>query len=146
MTINGFAALCVAGGEPPEEENDPAWGCCPLLDGGLCSVYPLRPFACRCLLSETVCSSVRPALVPPFILTVNTVFLQVIENLDAGGLTGNLSDLVPALARGLFPPLPEAEKGLVRNRKADRLLVPPEHAGRIRPVLTAMSRACQGVG
>ncbi|MFH1155413.1 MAG: hypothetical protein V1793_16510 [Pseudomonadota bacterium] len=140
LTINGYAALCLSGGQPPEEENNPSWGACPLLTCDLCPVYGARPFGCRCLVSEETCSDLEPARVPPYILTVNTVFMQVIENLDARGFSGNLSDMIPALVRD--PLNPGSGSGLIQNRKSGMLMVPPEHRSRLEPLLRAMSRAC----
>nr|NJM04649.1 hypothetical protein [Desulfobacula sp.] len=93
MTTNGFARLCMEDREVPEEENDPAFGVCPLLEDDLCTVYEARPFGCRALLSEAHCGREGFARVPPLVLTLNTLFLQVIEHLDQDGFSGNLSDM-----------------------------------------------------
>lgn len=147
LTTNAFAKACVDGGEVPEEENDPLWGQCPLLEDGVCTVYPFRPFGCRAMMSETPCRRAGFARMPPLVLTLNNIFLQYIEHLDLGGVTGNLSDLlllffdIAALGKEDF----HQKKALVKNLSSQAkiilnaeipvLLVPPEHRAAAGPVI-----------
>lgn len=145
-TGNGIAAACLSGGEvPAEDDADPAWGPCPLLTDNECPIYPVRPFGCRCFVSTVRCGSAGHAEVPPFVVTVNNVFLQYIEHIDAGGGTGNLTDLLTcfeservrtAYREGTLRPLPEP---LVVNRPVPALMIPPRHRARIRPILEALA-------
>ena len=38
ITLNRYAAMCMNREEAPEEENDPAWGRCPLLIKDTCTI------------------------------------------------------------------------------------------------------------
>lgn len=142
-TINQMAALLKNGKAMESEESDPAAGRCPLLIKNSCPIYPVRPFGCRCLVSSRDCRKQDWAEVDPFILTVNHVFMQVIEHVDAGGLSGNLSDVLPFLAtdhkledlktgdgKGVAP--------LIANHPMTVLMIPPEHHGKIEPLLAKL--------
>ena len=139
-TINGFARLCMEGGEIPEEENDPAWGACPLLSDNTCTIYPVRPFGCRSLVSQEDCSRGGVATLPPLVLTVNNLFMQYIEHMDCHGSSGNLSDMILKALPGF------RFTGLVTigNQVAKVLMVPPEHRERVAPLLQDMARICNG--
>ena len=136
ITINGMAAYCLAGLEPPEEQIDPAGSPCPFLEQNACSIYPVRPFACRCLISFVPCRNLGYAEVSEFLLTVNNLFLQIIEHADAGGRFGNLSDMLLFLNRGSDSPV----QTLIYNRPAPALMVPPEHRSRAKPIITALQK------
>ncbi len=149
-TINAIAAMTLAGEDPPEEAADAEAGACPLLADRRCSIYPLRPFACRCMVSTQPCGENGYASIDDFFLTVNTVFQQVIEDLDAAGCTGNLSDLLPLTGRP--DTLSAGEQGrwdcrtlsLASNRPMPALMVPPEHRARLAPILDALQRIRAG--
>lgn len=136
LTTNALAELCAAGREPPEADDEAA-GACPLLAGDLCPVYALRPFNCRCFVSRAACTEQGYAEVDEATVAVNTLFLQTIEHIDAGGCTGYLPDVVAALAD---PEHAQAYRegtlgcaacGLAPNRPLRVLMVPPEHRARI---------------
>lgn len=145
LTFNEFAAFCIEGKNPPEEENDPMWGTCPLLDDGLCTVYRGRPFGCRSMISGQACGETGYADMPSLILTLNHVFSQYIEHLDENGGYGNLSDM---LLKALEKDSADLwfEKGMnsdktetiIPNRKIRALLVPPEHRDQVMPILRQM--------
>ena len=147
LTTNGFAQACMSGKEVPEEENDPSWGECPLLEDGLCTVYPYRPFGCRAMVSETLCSKAGYARMPPRVLTLNNIFLQSIEHMDIGGVTGNLSDLLPLFLdlkkldkddsdrKKKLPEKLKTQGKILRNSKIPVLMVPPEHREMAGPVI-----------
>ena len=130
-TLNGFAMACMAGSQIPDEENDPRWGVCPLLREKVCTIYPVRPFGCRSLVSTDDCSRCGAAVLSDFTLTVNNVFMQYIEHIDCTGVSGNLSDMILALsgkrANGHWV--------TIGNQTAKGFMVPPEHRQRIRPCL-----------
>jgi Fe-S-cluster containining protein len=148
-TVNALAARCAdEEGDPGEEaeEGRPEEGsaACPLIAGELCSIYALRPFGCRGFVSRRTCAAGGAAEVDDFRLAVNSVFLQVIEHLDAGGCSGNLLDVLAALrepgrrreyAAGR---LHCSGSGLTANRPLAVLMVPPELRERIAPVLKAL--------
>jgi hypothetical protein len=144
ITTNRLAELCMGEGEIPQEESHPSWGRCPFLFEAACRIYPIRPFGCRCLLSSKKCGITGFAEVTPFVLTVNTVFMQIIEHLDQSGLFGNLMDLVRWLSvdtncqayqtgnRAFGAP------GLIMNRPLPCLMIPEEHRGKIKDLLAKL--------
>ncbi|MDM8548662.1 YkgJ family cysteine cluster protein [Desulfobacterales bacterium HSG2] len=144
ITTNALAALCMRGGEPPEEENDPSYGSCPFLTDNNCPIYPVRPFGCRCFVSKQDCRETGYADVEPFIIAVNNLFLQFIEHIDAHGYSGNLTDILLFLEsddnrqsyrnRALKnPPI-----HLVSNHSISVVLVSPEHREKAEPILKSL--------
>ncbi len=149
VTINQLADLCAQGKDLPEEAADPNVGACPLLMKDICALYDIRPFGCRAMISQTDCRQTGVADMPDFVLTLNNVFSQYIESIDAQGLFGNLIDILAFLAvpeqrkayeaRQIIHPPP----GLPVNRRLSVLMVPPEHQERFQPLLQAVHRAIQ---
>ena len=141
ISINRLADICARDGDLPEEHPNPDSGLCPVLEDNACPLYSVRPFACRCMVSAVNCGKTGYADMDPFILTVNDVFLQHLEHIDAQGYTGNFSDVVQFLtsadnrsnyAAGRIGPAPA---GLVANQPVFVLMIPPEHRQRIQPLL-----------
>ena len=145
-TTNQMAAFCRDGREPPEDAAQHDAARCPLLVDRACALYDLRPFGCRCMMSRQPCRERGYADVDDWVLTVNTVFLQMIEHLDRPGCFGNLRDVVLALADdsrqaaylGGHPPT--AYPGLIANHPAPMLMVPPEHQAQMKPILAEIQQ------
>ena len=142
VSINRMADICARDAELPVERMDPDAGACLLLENEACPLYAARPYGCRCMVSANNCGVSGAADMDPFILTVNDVFLQHLEHIDAQGYTGNVADVMQFLAseenrsgyaRGTLGPPPA---GLVANQPMFVLMVPPEHRERIQPLLT----------
>jgi Fe-S-cluster containining protein len=150
ITTNRLAELCMGEEEIPREECDPSWGRCPFLLEEACRIYPVRPFGCRCLLSSQKCRATGYAEVTPFVLTVNTVFMQVIEHLDQNGLSGNLTDVVRWLAVDTnchayqTGNLASGAPGPIMNRPLPCLMIPEEHRGEIRELLVKLQEVDRG--
>lgn len=142
ITLNGLAALWAEGlEEPSPSEEEEGSAACPLLADDLCSIYAVRPFHCRCLVSQTACTAGGAAEMEEGLLLANTVFLQAIEHLDAGGFSGNLLDVLAALlAAGEGGLSPGGAPGLIANRPLGRLLLPPGQRAALEPVLSALRR------
>ncbi len=76
-----------------------------------------------------------------FVLSVNTVFLQTIEHVDAGGCSGNLVDVLRAMSveqnREAYRNdiLHCTGNGLIANQPLEVLMIPPEHRTQIEPIL-----------
>jgi hypothetical protein len=146
ITINHLADYCLRREEPPEPINDFDIGPCPLRDEAGCPVYPVRPFACRSLWSKELCAVDGEAVPDAVLVTLNGVFEQLIEDLDVGGLSGNLIDLFAALsdpscrvayqANGRLEPVGV----LLPNRPNPGLLVPPLHRSTVMRVLNSLER------
>ena len=146
VTINEMAMRCAQGENEPEEFCDPDWWPCPLLENRACPIYPLRPFACRCLISKNDCEKTATADIDELTLTVNTIFLQVIEHLDSGGCTGNFIDVIlhlsqPENMRAYSQGRLSCSTGdLVPTRRLRQLMSPPEHRSRTAPLLRQLQR------
>jgi Fe-S-cluster containining protein len=145
-TTNQIAALCRDGHDAPDDDVVHDGSRCFLLSDAACSLYGLRPFGCRCMVSRQACASKGYADVDDWVLTVNTVFLQTIEHIDRPGGFGNMQDVLLALEREEWRTAycdgrPPAEaSGLIPNHPAPMLMVPPEHRERIQPILAEMQR------
>ena len=142
VSINRMADICARDGDPPDEHLNPDAGPCPVLVDDACSLYPVRPFGCRCMVSARNCGQTGFADMDPFILTVNDVFLQHLEHIDAQGYTGNFADVMQFLEAGdnrkdyIAGRLGTPPAGLVANQPVFVLMIPPEHRERIQPLLT----------
>jgi len=144
-TINKMAVLCLEEKEIPEEENDPAWGQCPLLQKESCTIYEKRPLGCRMLFSQVNCQQTGYAQMPPYVLTLNNLFQQVVEHLDARGTSGNLTDMIlwqSECGQRDEPSQPPAH--ILNNCRAPVFMVPPEHQEQIRPLMMKLSRLMKG--
>ena len=145
-TTNQIAARCRDGQDAPDDDVVHDGSRCSLLTEAACSLYGLRPFGCRCMVSRQACATQGYADVDDWVLTVNTVFLQTIEHIDRPGCFGNMQDVLLALGRedlraGYRDGRPPAEaSGLIPNQPAPMLMVPPEHRERIQPILAEMQR------
>ena len=143
ITTNNFALFCLKGKEPPEEQNDYSGVACRFLSNNECVIYDARPFGCRCFFSTQVCETAPCAVVDPFLITVNTVFLQFIEDIDTGGFFGNLNDVLALLASGDRNNLTNNSvhlSTLPRNRTIPGLLITPKPQERMGPILGDLTR------
>jgi len=145
ITVNLMAKLCRDGSDLPEESIDPAWGPCPVLQDNECSLYAVRPFGCRSMVSSSNCAEIGCADMDPFIITANTVFQQVLEHIDVMGCFGNFTDILRVLRLEDHRKSYEQRKlicqrvTLLPNRPLRLLMVPPEHRNRIQPIIQALS-------
>lgn len=71
--------------------------CC-FLDNNCCSIYPVRPFACRCFGSTVQCDLNHSAEQPSWLITLNTVMMQVVEHVGQGEYWGNMMDILLELS------------------------------------------------
>jgi Fe-S-cluster containining protein len=149
LTTNAIADRCLKGLPISEETNDPQWGTCLLLDKDECPQYRHRPFGCRCMLSLSACHQSGYAQVPPFVITLNNVFLQYIEHLDRDGCSGNLVDVLLLFQKSEHRDryrqgrLDCSCAGLIANRPIPSLMIPPEHRQEMRPVIAAVQQLGQ---
>jgi Fe-S-cluster containining protein len=143
ITTNQLANLCAQGLEPPEEESS-EWNPCPFLTNDLCTIYAVRPFGCRCLLSRHDCGTEGYADMDDYVLSVNTVFLQSIEHMDDNGCAGNLLDVLEVIAseenRQAYEnkTLGCSAVGLIANQPLNILMIPPEHRTKMEPILRSL--------
>jgi len=151
ITINMLAERCLQGEDIPAEESDARWGACPLLINKECPIYMVRPFGCRCFVSESNCMENGYAEVDPFVLTVNSVFLQYIEHVDKDGCFGNLTDVLLFMqtedSRKLFEKeiLKCEDTWMISNRPIKAFLIAPEHKARMEPILKALQNSFSSI-
>ncbi len=142
-TTNGFALACMEGRDADEEDNDPSWGTCPLLEDGICTIYPVRPLGCRVMMSTTSCRQTGQADMPFLALTITTIFMQFVEHLDAGGIYGSFLDLMEYAGKNDLScnSLPENGNlaGTTRNLKIPVLMIPPEHVEKTQKLVQSLA-------
>ena len=144
ITINKIADLCRKGGDPPEEENKHSDKSCPVLKDNLCPIYEVRPFGCRCFISKYDCSKAGCAEVDSFVMTLNTLFLQFVEQIDFMGFSGNFADVLLLMASNEHRDnykkntLKHPGTDFISNLEIKVLMVPPEHREKVKPVLDAL--------
>ncbi len=143
ITTNQLANLCAEGIEAPAEEGT-EWKQCPFLIDLHCPIYRVRPFGCRCLVSRNACGEKGYADMDDFVLSVTTIFLQVIEHLDDKGCSGNLIDVLGVMASEKNRQAYENNRlkcstiGLIANRQLKVLMIPPEHRTKMEPILKSL--------
>jgi hypothetical protein len=141
LTTNRLAQLCAEGVDPPEEADNLNLPGCPLLLDHECPIYELRPYGCRCLVSRHNCGETGYAEIDDFVLSVNTVFLQTIEHVDAAGCSGNLVDVLQAMSEEnnreayCSGALHCSANKLIPNQPLEVLMIPPEHRTKMEPIL-----------
>ena len=137
-TTNAFARHCLAG-ETPADPVELEWDFtpCPFLADNLCSIYQVRPFGCRAMVSTTDCAISGYAEMAPWVLTTNTVFVQLIEHLDAGGFWGRMADILAYLSyEGNNAAQREAlERALRPTEPIPGLLIPPDEEKAVQGIL-----------
>ena len=141
ISTNRLAELYAAEAKGPEEEMPAESEQCSLLTKNLCSIYDQRPFGCRCFVSRKNCAERGYADIDEFTASVNTLFLQTIEHLDADGCSGNLIDVLQVMAsednrRAYAKDRLKCEaNGLIVNWSLKVLMIPPAHRTRMEPIL-----------
>ena len=141
ISTNRLAELYAAEARVPEEEMAAEWEECSLLAKNVCAIYDLRPFGCRCFISRKNCAETGYADIDEFTASVNTVFLQTIEHLDADGCSGNLIDVLQVMASEDNRRAYEKDRlkcetnGLIVNWSLKVLMIPPEHRTKMEPIL-----------
>ena len=83
------------------------------------------------------------------ILSANTLMQQIIEHIDAGGYSGNFTDVLLCLDKGniqqasdITPAMASAYH-LIANRPVPALMIPPEHRARLQPLLQKVQTLIQ---
>ncbi len=119
LTTNQVADFCLRQQELPADPGEHGPGHCPLLsEDNLCILYEHRPFACRAMISASMCSPDGEAKMDQFLVSVNLCLYQILEHLDSGGLYGNILDLLLKFHG-------EKVEGFLENRPLPGFLVRP---------------------
>jgi Fe-S-cluster containining protein len=93
QTTNDYAKDCLEG-RYSENKDIRRGGVCPFLEDECCSIYPARPFSCRCFASTVCCRNGGNALLPPEYLSAATAVSQIIEHVGQFGHWGTLTDVL----------------------------------------------------
>jgi Fe-S-cluster containining protein len=95
LTTNGFARLCLARSAEDGDETPAAnAGICPFLAADCCTIYAVRPFACRSFASTHACRASGAASLSERLLVLNTVTMQLIEHVGQREYWGNMLDVL----------------------------------------------------
>jgi hypothetical protein len=106
----------------------------------------MRPFGCRCFISEYPCGETGCADIDPFVLSVNTLFLQFIEHVDADGYSANLTDMLCFMRSESHREqyrkgeLKVAHGAFIANRPISVFFIPPEHRRKVEPILKSLQQ------
>jgi Fe-S-cluster containining protein len=144
ITTNRLADLCMKGNDLPQEEKKHSNKNCPVLKDNLCLIYDVRPYGCRCFMSTHDCSKAGYAQIDPFVMTLNTLFMQFIEHIDFMGFSGNFADVLLLMASKenqenyKMNTLSHPGADFVSNFKIEKLMVPPEHRVKVKPAVDAL--------
>ncbi len=150
MTTNQFATYYL-NQNLPENEAKETWNFkpCIFLKEDSCSIYPVRPFGCRSFISLKNCVEFGSAEIPPLFLTLNTVWMQLIEHIDAGEYWGTLNDVIFVMSnedkiveqqknKAKATAVRFANDRLLKNEKIGGFLIPQEELGRVRQIITRL--------
>lgn len=125
-THNEFILACMRGEEPPQEAIGGEILACPFLDEkGLCRVYARRPLMCRLMVSVKQCGETG-AEMPQFLFKIGTIALQLVENIDQGGIYGNFLELLLFLRDFKRGRVEEIPPYFLNNVDVDELPLLPE--------------------
>lgn len=139
LSTNGYAQLCGReGGSEGEDDAGEQTESCLFLKDNICTIYPSRPFGCRCMISTTRCIENGYAEIDDFTLTVNTLFLQFIEHYDQGGFFGNMADVLACLIAE--DENPRQFSRTIANQPIPALMVPPEHREKAAVLINALHK------
>jgi len=127
-TTNQFAKSFLEGKMPESGEEEWSFAPCIFLAGNCCTIYPARPFACRCFASTAPCGPAGSAVLPTAVISLNTAVMQIIEHLDQGGCWGNMIEVLKALLG-----LKQAGGGGGPGHKKSRLYISQENPGFLLP-------------
>ena len=142
LTANGLAGCYLAGREPAETPDLPwLFEPCFFLRDGLCTIYEVRPFACRSFASTSNCALTSTAEMPGWFITLAIVTNQLLEELDAGGGWGNLADVLTSLDQGAAESCGVLAEGrLLPNLPSPGLLVVPEESMPVKSYLARLAK------
>lgn len=126
-THNQLALLYFSGEEPKETVEEEGVAPCPFLtEENLCKIYDQRPVICRILASFEKCSPVSSALVSEELYLMGIIALQIVENIDIGGLYGNLFDFLKFFKEQREGKLEEVPSYLLSTVEFEELPLMPE--------------------
>jgi Fe-S-cluster containining protein len=135
-----------------DEEDDENWDLTPcyFLKNKTCSIYPVRPFACRCFCSTKICGPEQPAELPGWLASFNGVMMQLHEHVGQGEFWGNMNDILLELSsqsryigrewRGEPTKIDRARFRLLKAEPVRELIVDPLARRKIELILQRISK------
>lgn len=96
QTTNEYIATFLEGREEEQGSIDTTTRCS-FLENDTCSIYPVRPFSCRCFVSQKRCDQHGSAQLPNHYLSASIAVMQIIEHLGQFEYWGNMEDVLLSL-------------------------------------------------
>lgn len=150
QTTNEYILSCIEGRE--KQEKTANTGGCPFLADNLCTIYPVRPFSCRCFASTTICTTQSTAAVPDHYLYGSMAVMQLIEHLDQFNSWGIMTDMLLVLSQTkqyrekYKNPMIAEKAAAARNslrsaRPLPGFIIPETYIGRTEPLIQSILQA-----
>jgi len=145
QTINHMASETINHNSFSEETIPDTNAECPFLSQSRCTIYPVRPFACRCMRSIHQCDTIGYAEMSPLLLSINTLFQQFIEHMDHTGFFGNMIDVLLYMKEYLnysqYPySIKDLPSNLIRNKPAKSFIISNDHIDDIEPIYNRLQQ------
>lgn len=135
-TPNQFARRCLCREETGPEQLSWDFTPCFFLKEMECSIYQARPLGCRTLVSLQTCKPGGEAVVPPLLLTISTVLMQLVEHLNRfGGAWGVMDDVLRHL---LQKEKSAGQNPLLPARPLPGFLIPPGEEAEVNRLLQTL--------
>ncbi len=108
ITTNEYVAACLQDEEVEQDTADSTIKC-PFIENDFCTIYPVRPFSCRCFASQKKCNLHGSALLPDYYLSASMALMQILEHLGQFEYWGNMIDVLLVLCgRGSYKNISDA--------------------------------------
>lgn len=147
-TTNEYIAACLEGKEVVQDTVDSTTKC-PFLESNICTIYPVRPFSCRCFASTKKCDRHGSALLQDYYLSASMATMQIVEHLGQYGHWGNMVDVLLSLcSRNLSKDISsmldnpaliiQARQRILLAKPIPGFFLPQEDMEKISPLLQAI--------
>lgn len=148
QTTNEYFASYIEGIEV-EESGTHTNATCLFLDNNICTIYPVRPFSCRCFVSKKQCQQYGSASVPDYYPSASLTVMQIIEHLGQNEYWGNMRDVLLSLcdrisckkiAEHLENPalIIKARLRVLKAQPIPGFLFPDEDSSKIHPLIQSI--------
>lgn len=150
-TTNEYIATFLEGKEEEQNDIDTTMKCS-FLENNTCTIYPVRPFSCRCFASQKRCDQHGAAQLPNHYLSASMGVMQIIEHLGQFEYWGNMVDVLLSLCdysryhrilSALENPalMMQARLRTLNAKPIPGFLFPEEDVDAISPLIDAIFRA-----
>lgn len=93
LTTNEYVQGSIDNHELHQQHTDQSTTCL-FLEENVCTIYPVRPFSCRCFTSQKICTAENPASIPDEYLYGAIITQQILEHLDQSRPWGSMTDML----------------------------------------------------